>query len=343
MRLATRFLAALVLLWCGLFAVRAGAQDRLIFALDIIRHGDRTPTSEFPGVNPKVWPEGLGELTPEGTNQEYELGRTMRSFYQKTGLLESDNTPETICAISTDLNRTKASGRLFLNGLLGTASAKIPLRTQFSGTVSAADLLIPTDRHDYKTLLTNYVYQTPEWLATNAALQPRFAEWGRLSSRPIASAHDLIYAGDTFYIHQLHHIDALGGLGSNAVQSVIDAGRWALVYQYQTRLGQITGQPLIRKIAEYLTIASEDAGKPDAVKYVLISAHDSTLMSALAGLRAPLAGTNSPPYAAWLHFGLFQTPQRSFYLQIIYHDQTEHQVCDPDGNKSWSVRDLIGL
>ena len=36
---------ALVLLWCVFFAVTVPAQDKLVFAIDIIRHGDRTPLS----------------------------------------------------------------------------------------------------------------------------------------------------------------------------------------------------------------------------------------------------------------------------------------------------------
>ena len=38
------------------------AADTLIFAIDIIRHGDRTPLMSLPTVNYQ-WKEGFGQLT----------------------------------------------------------------------------------------------------------------------------------------------------------------------------------------------------------------------------------------------------------------------------------------
>ncbi len=56
-----------MVLWCLSGSVYA--HDKLIFAVDIIRHGDRTPMIELP-KDPYVWPEGLGHLTAKGRQQE---------------------------------------------------------------------------------------------------------------------------------------------------------------------------------------------------------------------------------------------------------------------------------
>ena len=56
------------------------AQGTLIFAIDIIRHGDRTPMIASPEMQ-KIWPQGLGQLTPKGMRQEYELGKRLRELY----------------------------------------------------------------------------------------------------------------------------------------------------------------------------------------------------------------------------------------------------------------------
>ncbi|MFO0319717.1 MAG: histidine phosphatase family protein, partial [Neisseriaceae bacterium] len=58
----------------------AYADRTLIFAIDIIRHGDRTPTTEIP-KDPYSWQEGLGELTANGMKQEFNLGKNLRNKY----------------------------------------------------------------------------------------------------------------------------------------------------------------------------------------------------------------------------------------------------------------------
>ena len=50
------------------FSFCAFAQGNLIFAIDIVRHGDRTPMIASPEMQ-KIWPQGLGQLTPKGMRQ----------------------------------------------------------------------------------------------------------------------------------------------------------------------------------------------------------------------------------------------------------------------------------
>lgn len=56
---------------------------------------------------PHHWPEGLGELTPIGMHQEYELGKKLRHRYiDETKLLARTYQPGTLYVRSTDYNRT---------------------------------------------------------------------------------------------------------------------------------------------------------------------------------------------------------------------------------------------
>jgi hypothetical protein len=335
-RLITSLSIAFILLF---FAVNISAQDKLVFAVDIIRHGDRTPTTELPGANPALWPEGLGQLTAEGTNQEYELGSRMRSFYLDSGLLGSNYVPGTIAVVSTATDRTRMSAKLFLMGLLANATPSIPIQTNVPAT-----LLIPTARRDFNNLLSRYVFPTPEWQATNAALQPQFDRWSRATHLEIANANNLIIPGDTLYIYQVHHVPVTKDLTPDDVQAIINAGRWVMAREYQAEVGQITGKDLLKKIGEYMRKAKREAASPKGtrLKYVLFSAHDSTLLSEMSVLRAPLTGANTPPYASFLHFALFEAKGGKFHIQIAYHDEADHVVPNPaDGGASWSLAQFL--
>lgn len=42
----------------------ANSFNYVIFAFQVYRHGDRTPSAEFPtDPTPGIWPQGFGELT----------------------------------------------------------------------------------------------------------------------------------------------------------------------------------------------------------------------------------------------------------------------------------------
>ena len=287
---------------CGAFSVPA--QDKLIFAAELIRHGDRTPLGNYFRENSTNWPEGQGQLTALGTNQEYTLGSDLRKLYYRE-LLNSQADSNSICAFSTDTDRTRQSARLFLSGLAADRAAAIPvhLKAPIDITASWSDgnaigtgkILFPDGASNYQALLSQYVLSSPEWAATNAALQPQFARWSQIVNHKINSVRDLIGPGDTLYIHQIHHVPLTNGLSPDDIEAIIAAGRWAFVYQFHAEVGRITGTPFLRKLAEYLENArrEEISGNKTALKFVLFSAHDSTMLSEMSALRSPLTGTNS--------------------------------------------------
>ena len=290
-----------------------------------------------------------------GTNQEYALGAALRRrFYG--GLLESNTAPESIRAFSTDMNRTRQSARLVLSGLLGGTAPSILIFTNIPIDVTAAvfrgngiiaeKILLPEAASNFEALVSGYVLNAPEWVATNAALQPQFARWGAAVNHKITGSRDLIGLGDSLYIHQIHHVPPPRGISPEDVEAIIAAGRWAFVHEYSADMGRLMGKALLGKIAEYMENArrEEVSRRTTSVKYVLFSAHDSTLLSEMSALRAPLTGTNSPPYASFLHFALFESGGGDFHIQVLYHDQEDHLVPDPEnGGAAWSLEDLLKL
>jgi len=346
---------ALVFLSSVFLAAALPAQDKLVFAFDIIRHGDRTPLSNPFKEDPANWPEGWGQLTPLGTNQEIALGSEMRKLYYGQ-LLDSNAASNSICVFSTDTDRTRQSARLFMSGLVGDAAQAIPVHLTIpiditagfsdGNVISTSNLLNSYATSNMQALENQFVTRSPEWMATNAALQPQFARWGQALGLTITGLQDLGSLSDTLYIHQIHHVPWTNRLSPDDIDAIIAAGRWAFVFQYNTNIGRVAGKPLLKKIAQYMENArrEEVARKATALKYVLFSAHDTTLLSEMSALKAPLTGTNSPPYAALLHFGLFQTGPTNFYIRVTYKDHADHIVPDPEnGGATWSVEHLSNL
>ncbi|HSY43170.1 MAG TPA: histidine phosphatase family protein, partial [Candidatus Acidoferrum sp.] len=307
----------------------ASGKDTLVFAVDVIRHGDRTAFGSIPTA-PHTWTEGLGELTATGITQEYLLGKKWRALYiDKWHLLPPEYAAKTIYVRSTDINRTLMSAQSVLLGLYPPGTGPIlpdgkpaapygiqpiPIHTVAAETDS---LLIPdSDKVGYQRLLERDVFSSPEWQEKAGELEPKFAQWSAATGIEITNLIQLESLGDTVFIYQRYHIPLPPGI-TNDAQTIVDAGHWVLAETYKpAEIGRVTGGTLLKAIAGYLQAASE--GKSQ-LKYVLFSAHDTTLLSAMSCLRKPL--TSSPPYASDLKFILFKTNQNDFRVEIRYNDQ----------------------
>ena len=100
--------------------INAYASEKLIFAIDLFRHGARTPiTVQHAGHNVN----GSGELIAKGMRQHYQLGVYFRKKYiLQHHLLPTHFLSTTLYVRSTNYNRTLMSAESFLLGFypLGT-------------------------------------------------------------------------------------------------------------------------------------------------------------------------------------------------------------------------------
>uniref|UniRef100_A0A452HPW8 acid phosphatase n=1 Tax=Gopherus agassizii TaxID=38772 RepID=A0A452HPW8_9SAUR len=83
----------------------------------VFRHGDRTPVENFPtGLHKESeWPQGFGQLTKIGMQQQYELGQYTRKRY--SNFLNATYNRHEIFIQSTDYDRTIMSTQVYLAGL----------------------------------------------------------------------------------------------------------------------------------------------------------------------------------------------------------------------------------
>ncbi|XP_074842214.1 prostatic acid phosphatase-like [Carettochelys insculpta] len=93
------------------------AKRKLKFVSVVFRHGDHTPCEPFPNDKHKenAWPQGFGQLTKLGIQQQYELGQYMRKRYKH--FLSPIYNQFEIYVQSTDTDQTLMSAQASLAGL----------------------------------------------------------------------------------------------------------------------------------------------------------------------------------------------------------------------------------
>jgi lysosomal acid phosphatase len=324
----------------------AFAQDKMIFAVDVIRHGDRTPAQKIP-KSPYPWQQGLGELTALGMQQEYQLGQQFRKKYvDEYHLLPEHFAAQTVFVRSTDMNRTLMSAESVLLGLyplntgpkISTQTAlpegyqPIPIHTVAK---QRETLLIPDeDKEKYDALLKKYIFSQESWQAKNSSLKKKFRIWSQVTGMKISSLDELNLLSDNLFIRQLHNIPYPAGISVAEAEEMISVGRWSMVAKFKSReMDRVTSHELLQKIMTYMQQASQ---QKTPLKYVLFSAHDSTIMSLMGALGVPLA--DIPHYAADLNFALFQNAANQFYIRVTYNGEP---VRIPDcHSENCSFRDL---
>lgn len=328
----------------------AHAAEKLIFAIDVIRHGDRTPATDMPSA-PHEWPEGLGELTSLGMQQEYQLGTGMRSLYvDKYHLLPANYTNGTMYIRSTDYDRTLESAQSLLMGLyppgtgpvmpdngvpaLPNASQPLPIHTVPQETDT---LLIPYNTAaEYQQLLQQYVMNTPEWQTKTQSLQPKFQAWSEATGLHITNLLELAVLGDILNVEQIHNVPVPAGLSAEDAQQIIDARQWSMVHATANiNVAAAIGQNLLKAIVADLQMASQ---QKSALKYVLFSAHDSTLLAEMSLLNTPL--DEVPHYASDLNFLLFEEKPDTYVVKINFNGQL---IQIPGCNTACPLNQFIAL
>lgn len=305
------------------------AEDKLIFAVDIIRHGDRTPISALPTIN-YHWKEGPGQLTAIGMEQEYKLGLAFRKKYiEQSHLLPEHYEPGTMMVRSTFYDRTLMSAQSLLMGLYpagtgpNTSDSSLPALPHafqpipiFSAPSNLDEVIVqPVSQVERRKLDEQYVYPTPEWQQYNESLKEKYPLWSKLLGIPVTTIAGLQGAADILFIHQLHHAPLPEGLSDEDVNTIIKAGQWAfMAHEKPQQTGVAYSGKLMSHIADYLNTGSLKQSK---LKYVLLSAHDVTISTVLSFLGAPLE--MPPPYASNVNFSLYENGANDYIVKITFN------------------------
>jgi len=322
----------IILLLLMLFAGNAFAGEKLMFAVDIIRHGDRMPVADIPNSDYK-WPYPFGQLSPKGMKQEFELGSKVRGEYvERYGLLPAHYTAGTMYVRSSDIDRTLMSAQSFLLGLyppgtgpaldgqsvLPAAFQPIPVHT-VSGREET--LLYPDGPiYRFDELRAKYLTPTKEWRKKSAKAEPKFKHWSEATGFPIKELYDIKALADTMLVRQFYKVPPPAGLSKKDIKDIIETGQWVFANAFKPEvMGRTTGIALLKQVAGYLSSAG---GGNTALKYVLFSAHDSTILAELCAMGDPQ--DSLPPYASRLNFKLFANDGNKLSVKVSYNDKPVH-------------------
>lgn len=307
-------------------------EDKLLFAVSLIRHGDRAPFARLDGITvDDYWPNGIGELTPEGMHQEYQLGKKLRKRYIETyQLLSSEYKQNSIYALSTPFTRTIMSAHCCLTGLYPHGSGcrlrngdfalpdgyqPIPVFTIGAGEKNIINPESSGIDH-FRRLINEESMNQLSWIDKGKELASDFKKWGQILGLQINSVYDMMLPGDTIFCMSQNGLPMPNGLTKEDIEKIIEI----YLYICFTRISpevfkKFMAEGFISKLNTDFQDAAEGRQK---YKYLLYSGHDISIVAMMNALGAPL--NENPPYASHLDFELYQS-NTDYTVKIFYNGE----------------------
>lgn len=237
---------------------------------------------------------------------------------------------DTVYVRSTERDRTMMSAQSLLLGLyppgvgpvLADNTPALPAQIQpipIHVIPSAQDkaLIIDLRTNEFSELLANYVFTRADWQQKSAEWSSQYPRWSQLTGTNIENMMDIVSVGDTLNTYMIHDIALPEGLSSDEAKTIIAAGNWILATLFKPRqVGDTVGKEALNEIKEHLQRIVEQKTK---AKFVLLSAHDVTLLGVMSALHIPL--DSAPPYASDLNFSVYQSDTDELLIKVTYNNK----------------------
>jgi len=313
--------------------------ESLVFAVDIVRHGDRNPGKETPN-SPYPWIGELNALTDKGVNRKQAIGKALRNEYiEKFYLLPKTYQPGTMLVRSTDTTRTIKSAEALLYGLYPD---NLRQNAQIQIFVEKNDkdrLLIVQPDSSIFSIIKVYFWKKSFWSQQIQILEQKLAKLSSLTGLPLNGFDDLDGLADNLHVRLINHVPLPDGIDEATANEIIDLHKKAILSFFELpEVSKPTGMKLLNEIN---SLFDEAIKQKSSLKYALFSAHDSTIMATLNALGVKV--TEIPPFGSRLNFSLLKKGNE-FTIQINHDGKPIHsELC---GDSSYTLnqwQQLLGL
>lgn len=302
----------------------------------VYRHGDRSPTHGYPfdPVKESDWPQGYGQLSKLGMDQEFQLGQYIRDLYiNKLGFLPVNYNRTKVFVRSTDMDRTLMSAYCVLAGLYPSPTPTqawnntwqpIPVHTlppieDYLLSSHANCPLLAKLQQEFmsKDQKLKNITKEKEWLihhiSKNTGLPP--------------TIESLFDVQDPLFCENRHNkIDpTVGWLAVNGTfDEIMGLRDFHNSLQYPTlQMARLRSGVLLTKMISNMKAKQKNTSMDTDI--ILYSAHDDTvigLLSVLKYYRYPEFPAVQPQYSTSLVVELHEMNSTNFVVKVFLRNET---------------------
>ncbi|CAB3402248.1 unnamed protein product [Caenorhabditis bovis] len=297
----------------------------LEFVHAIWRHGDRTPAILLDPKHISKWPQGLGELTEKGAEQQYRLGQWLRKRYGKW--IGEEFNSRTIYIRSSDYNRT-------LTSALANMAGMFPPKKGLDANI----MWRPIPVHTIPQYLDKELYEDIPCPAAEAETAKNFrtshadsirAEFRReieffsqkLKFEKKIELEDVWKIYDNFFCEKCNNIVWPEWLNSTMFDRLEKFYNAVSKLEFHTeKLRRLRGGTLLEEIFNRF-ISKINGTLGSESKFYAYSAHDSTIAALLSTFR--IEYEYFPHYATALLIEMHKMSNSTRVLRIFHKNETD--------------------
>jgi|GEM_PF-4178366 len=272
---------------------KAATADYLV---SLVRHGDRSPRDL--GDMAGYWPMGPGQLTIEGFEQEYLLGKKIRSHYFSETLPEAWS-PKVSLHLAKGLDRTIQSASALLQGVYPGQRGRTGLPGGIQVPPVYATPLASDDLFSAQRLCPGYLSRlraleaSADWVQKKQQYRGRLEGWlAEQASKAIddRELHALMPLIDQIAIHRLHRLPMPKGVSRQEAIELEDLLNWLVSRIFGNyEIAQLIGAPMAKAMIRDFRNVQQclEQKESQCPRWTLYSGSDSNLLAMMTLLGAP--------------------------------------------------------
>nr|XP_028607043.1 LOW QUALITY PROTEIN: prostatic acid phosphatase-like [Podarcis muralis] len=318
----------------GSLLLQSASGRELVFVLLIYRHGDRSPIEVYPNSlhNESAWPQGFGQLTKIGMQQQYELGKYIKKRY--SNFLSAEYKREEILIQSTESDRTIMSAQANLAGMYPPTGDQIwnpkilwqPIPVHVVPKERNPKLRYPILNCPRYLELLKETMHSSEFQAKIQPYKEFIKTIGLYSGYDPQDLTNLVnfkiwHVQDTLFCESIHNL-TLPVWATKEVRAklaeltVLSLSSLFGIYKREEK-ARLQGGLLVKNILEKISRAAKGSEKR---KMFVYSAHDTTLGALQMALN--IYNEKLPPYAACQFFELYQEDNGEQTVEMYFRNHT---------------------